>query len=1164
MAETQLHLLKSRRFLPLFITQFLGAVNDNLLKVALVTLVTFSPNYQIGSDGTEKDIIIAIATAVFIFPYFPLSATAGQLADKFEKASLIRWVKLWEVGVMLLATVGFLMLRHRSFAYFELGVLFLLGVQATVFGPVKYGILQNLLGREDLMAGNALIEAGTFLAILIGTIAGGLLPISAVGEHWIGPEVVSATLLVCAVLGWAASWFVPRVERAAPDLRINPNIWQETLAIIRFATKRRDLKLTIIAISWFWLVGAVFLSQFPIYTSDTLGADQTVQTLLLAMFSIGIGAGSVLCGRLLRGEISARLAPLGAVGMFLFTLDLYFANAHIVAGTEGSPLGIAGFLSHPAHWRVLGDLFMIALSGGLFTVPLYALLQARSEESHRSRVVAANNIINAIFIVISGVVSAALLALHLTVPQVFLVIGVFNAVAAVVVMRLVPGIILKTLLGGLFRLAYRVEVRGIEHHRQAGERLVIVANHLSFLDGVLLAAFLPGRPCFAIHTQQAAKWWIRPFLGLFDALPLDPTKPLATKTLIRAVEEGRQCVIFPEGRLTVTGALMKIYEGPAMIADKAKAKILPVRLDGPQFTPFSRLRGKLRLRWFPKIVITIEPPQEIGLAPEIKGRVRRREIGRRLYDVMSTMIFTTADTRKTLFEALCDARTLHGAGRRVLEDVERRPMSYGRLLAGSFVLGRRFAAISEPGEMVGVLLPNAAAAVASFFALQAVGRVPAMLNFSTGAANMLAACRLAGIRTIITSRRFVLAAKLGSAVATLAEGRRVLYLEDLRGSVGLKDRLLGLAQSRFARTLHRRRRVDPEAAAVVLFTSGSEGTPKGVVLSHRNILANCQQIAARVDFSPSDIVFNALPLFHSFGMTGGMLLPLTNGVRVFLYPSPLHYRIVPELAYDTNASILFGTDTFLSGYARAGNPYDFYSLRYVFAGAEKVRDETRRQWMEKFGLRILEGYGATETAPVLATNTPMHFKAGTVGRLLPGVSWQLHPVDGIDEGGRLVVAGPNIMKGYLSHATPGAIDPPAGGWYDTGDICTIDAEGYVRILGRAKRFAKIAGEMVSLGAVEALGQALWPEHHHAAVALPDPRKGEQVVLVTDCAGATVEALLAAARAQHIAEIMVPRTLLTVAALPLLATGKADYPLVRKIAEERLAPRPVSADAAGSS
>ena len=1145
MAETQLHLLRSRRLLPLFVTQFLGAVNDNLLKTALVTIAT----YRAFADPTTTRIVVAIATAIFILPYFPFSATAGQIADKFEKSRLIRLIKLWEIGVMVLAAVGFTF-DGMTFLLFELAVLFLLGVQATFFGPVKYGILPDHLREDELMGGNALIEAGTFLAILLGTIAGVLL---IVAPH--GPTIVSALLLLFAVAGWAVSLFIPRARRAAPELRVNPNIWAETMAILRHVGAHRDLKLSIIGISWFWLVGAVFLSQFPTYAKDTLNANAEVETLFLALFSVGIGAGSVLCGRLLRGEVSARLAPIGALGMTLFTFDLFHASER-VTGSAGALIGALEFLSHPQSWRLSADLFMIALCGGLFTVPLYTILQARSEEAHRSRVVAANNIVNAIFIVASGAVSAVMLKVGLTVPQIFLTVGVANAAAAVVVMRLVPGVVLKSALAAILRLVYRVEVRGIENVGKAGERVVIVANHLSFIDGVLLAAFLPGRPAFAIAANRAASWWIKPFLSLVDAVAIDPLKPLATKTLIRAVEHGRHCVIFPEGRLTVTGALMKIYEGPGMIADKAKAVILPVRLDGPQYTNFSRLRGKLRLRWFPPVTITVLEPRIITVPPEMKGRARRRGIGLALYDIMSSMMFETADIGKTLFQAVLDAQDIHGAGRPIVEDVERRPLSYRSLLAASLTLGRRLAAVTQPLEPVGVLLPNANATVAVLCGLQAFRRVPAMLNYSTGAQNMSLACVSAQIRRIVTSRRFIERARLEAALATLADGREVIYLEDLRGEIGLFERLRGLLMVPFARALHRRFEPTPDDPAVVLFTSGSEGTPKGVVLSHRNILANCRQIGARVDFSPSDLVFNALPIFHSFGLTGGTILPLISGVRIFLYPSPLHYRIVPELAYDTNATILFGTDTFLTGYARAGNPYDFYNVRYVFAGAERVREETRRVWTERFGLRILEGYGATETSPVIATNTPMHFRAGTVGRLLPGISARLEPVEGIAEGGRLVVAGPNIMLGYLLPSVPGLLQPPPRGWYDTGDIVAIDAEGFITIKGRAKRFAKIAGEMVSLTAVEAQAARLWPDFRHAALALPDSRKGEQVVLVSDNPAATAEALLADAREHGIAEVMVPRTVVVTSAVPLLATGKIDYAAALHLAEgdEGRAPR----------
>jgi acyl-[acyl-carrier-protein]-phospholipid O-acyltransferase/long-chain-fatty-acid--[acyl-carrier-protein] ligase len=336
---------------------------------------------------------------------------------------------------------------------------------------------------------------------------------------------------------------------------------------------------------------------------------------------------------------------------------------------------------------------------------------------------------------------------------------------------------------------------------------------------------------------------------------------------------------------------------------------------------------------------------------------------------------------------------------------------------------------------------------------------------------------------------------------------------------------------------------------VVLFTSGSEGQPKGVVLSHENLEANRHQLSARIDFNPTDTVFNALPVFHSFGLTGGLLLPLLSGVRVFLYPNPLHYRVVPELVYDRNATILFGTDTFLAGYAKAAHPYDFYSVRYVFAGAERVRHETRRTWQNRFGLRIFEGYGATETSPVISTNTPMHYRAGTVGRLLPGIRHRLVPIAGITKGARLEVSGPNVMLGYLKPENPGVLEPPPDGWYDTGDIVDIDADGYLTIVGRAKRFAKIAGEMVSLAAVEAQATALWPDNRHAAVALPDARKGEQIILVTDSPRARRDVILAHVQVNGGTELAVPRTVMTVDAVPVLGSGKTDYPAVARLAGE---------------
>ena len=379
----------------------------------------------------------------------------------------------------------------------------------------------------------------------------------------------------------------------------------------------------------------------------------------------------------------------------------------------------------------------------------------------------------------------------------------------------------------------------------------------------------------------------------------------------------------------------------------------------------------------------------------------------------------------------------------------------------------------------------------------------------------------------------------------------VVYLEDLRERITPWLKLKAAIMSRFASLYYSRMRVRPEETAIVLFTSGSEGMPKGVALSHANVLANREQVAARIDFSSQDVILNALPLFHSFGLTAGTLLPLLSGMRTFFYPSPLHYRIVPELAYDLNATIMFGTNTFLAGYARFAHPYDFYSVRYVFAGAEKLKDETRRIYTDKFGVQVFEGYGATETSPVLATNTPIDARAGTVGRFLPGIEHALDPVPGV-EGGRLSVRGPNVMLGYLKHDQPGVIQPPSTergpGWYDTGDIVTIDAEGFITIQGRAKRFAKIGGEMVSLTAVEELATRAWPESQHACVSLPDFQKGEQLILVTTRADAARGELSARAKADGMSELNVPKRIVPVAALPLLGSGKTDYPAVHALVE----------------
>ncbi|MFZ4805620.1 MAG: AMP-binding protein [Hyphomicrobiaceae bacterium] len=519
--------------------------------------------------------------------------------------------------------------------------------------------------------------------------------------------------------------------------------------------------------------------------------------------------------------------------------------------------------------------------------------------------------------------------------------------------------------------------------------------------------------------------------------------------------------------------------------------------------------------------------------------------------------FNPADADKTLFAALLDAARTYGRRRPILEDADRKPLSYGQIILGALVLGRKLLASTRRGEAVGILLPNTAGVVLTLFALNAYGRVAAMLNFTAGPRNLRSALETAQVRTVLTSRRFIEAAKLDDAVAQMAEtttadGAKVsiVYLEDVRKSIGPLDKVAGVLSSLAARLVHRRHALPAAAPAVILFTSGTEGQPKGVVLSNRNLVANAVQVDvfAQTMLTKDDIFFNPLPLFHSFGLSAGMLTPLLNGMKAVLYPSPLHYKQVPALIGATRSTIVLSTDTFLGGYARAAERDDLNSVRFVVAGAERLKEQTRQMWA-KFGTVLLEGYGVTECAPVISFNLPESNTPGTVGRLLPGIEARLEPVPGIAEGGRLFVRGPNVMEGYLLHAAPGVLVPTKDGWHDTGDIVTLDDAGFLSIKGRAKRFAKIGGEMISLAAVETMITGLWPEHNHVIVNIPDPRKGEQLVLVTEKPDADKGTLVQAAQSAGFPELWIPRALLVVEAIPVLGSGKTDFGATLSLVEK---------------
>ena len=1129
-------LLKARRFAPLFWCQFLSALNDNLVRNALVVLIL----YKLGSDNGP--VLVALAGTALIAPFFILSGVAGELADKFDKARVAERLKYYEIAIATVAALGFL-LQSVTLLFVALTGY---GIVAALFGPIKYGILPVHLDIKELPAGNALIEAATFAAILLGTIVGGWS-----ASHSDAARILSLLVLALAVASYLTARMIPPAPSLAPDLKIDRNPLSSTLALVRDLKTDKRLWAGGLITAWFWLVGAVMVAILPPLVKNWIGGNENVYITALLIFTIAIAAGSALAARASRMRPNLALVPLAALLMGLFCLDLaWLASGLSKSDGTRSVWDVFGSF---AGLRLAADLAGLAIAGGLFIVPSFAAVQSWASEDRRARVIAACNVLAAGFMTSATLVAALLQYIGYGPSAILLALGLGNLAALVLILRAWGNDGIKDLAAFLFRVFYGLEVKGLENLPKPGEKAIIAPNHVSLLDAPLMHALLPSHSAYAVDTGMANTWWVKPFLKLVDAFAIDPTKPLGTRSLIQTVKEGRSLVIFPEGRLTVTGGLMKVYDGTAMIADKAGAPIIPVRIDGLERSRFGYLSSaQTKKAWFPKTTVTILPKAELKVDQTLRGKARRQAAGLALQDIMTDSAVMTAPIDMTLFEALVLAKATRDTGRPAIEDPLGTTLTYKRLITGAQVLGAKIAPLAPEGAAVGVLLPNSAGVAVTFFALQSIGRVAAMLNFTAGPKNVVSACEAAKIKVVLTSRTFVEKGHLEALVAAISETAKIVYLEDVRATITFKNKLKGLLRGGKPQAA-----VSPGAPAAILFTSGSEGTPKGVVLSHSNLLANCAQSLTRVACNGSDKVFNALPVFHSFGLTAGLLMPLTGGIPVYLYPTPLHYRIIPELVYGSNATILFGTDTFLSGYARVAHPYDFARLRLVLAGAEAVKERTRQLYMERFGVRILEGYGVTETAPVLSINTPLSNKSGTVGRLSPLMEARLEPVPGITEGGRLYVRGPNVMLGYYRAEHPGVLQPPQDGWHDTGDIVTIDAQGFIAIKGRAKRFAKIAGEMVSLSAVEALAAELWPQLITVVVALPDARKGERLVLLTTDAACTRDAFSMFARRKGATELMVPAEILVVDKIPLLGSGKPDYVAALNTAKERGAARPAA-------
>jgi len=747
-------LIKKRNFLSLLTAQFLEALNINLFKNIFFILVTYSISLR-DATVTNANLLLNTAQALLIAPFVIFAVIAGQVADKYDKTIVIRCIKGIEVLLMVGASYA-LISKNVSI---QLIIILLLGIHAAFMGPAKYAILPNLLAKQELLAGNAWIETSTFLAILLGTLLGGVLI-----QLSNGVFIASFLLIISALCGLISSFFITKTNLSTPSMKINWNIIKLSKEMIQQTKKNTVVFRAILGISWLWFIGATILTQLPNYVKNVLGADSSVVTLFLTEFSLGIGLGSLWCSRLLKGQVHASFVPLASLGITLGFIDLFLASQHPVFINHNLQ-SLHVFLSFFYSWRIVIDIFLIALCAGLYMVPLYTMLQVYAKESYRARVLACNNFFNALFMVACAVITFLLLRLGITEIQLFLGLAIFNAGVSIYICKLIPDTLIKFFVQWIFITLYRVEVIGIKNLEKLGNRLVVVANHASLLDAALIAVFIPKKFIFAIDTNIAKAWWLQPLLRLVEFYPLDPTNPMAIRSLINLIKEDRNCIIFPEGRITITGALMKVYEGPGLIADKAQAKLLPIRIDGAQYTPFSKLKNKVRIRLFPKIQLTILPVEKIVIPAHIKGKERRKIVGLKLYDIMTNLIQKSSNYDRTLFYSLLLASKLHGTKHPIIEDVLQKPVTYKHLIRSSFIVGKLMAQKTKAKENVGLLLPNMISTVIAFFALQAYGRVPAMLNFSSGPKNIVTACRTAQIKIIYTSSLFIEKANLFEVVS---------------------------------------------------------------------------------------------------------------------------------------------------------------------------------------------------------------------------------------------------------------------------------------------------------------------------------------------------------------------------------------------------------------
>ena len=1109
-------LLKKRGFQAFLWTQFLGAFNDNLYKIVVSMRAV-----QVAAN--QGGAYLSLAGAVFVIPFLLFSGYSGHLADAVSKRKVLVSVKVFEVGVMLLGLAVFFSTRIELM----LVVLFLMALHSTVFSPAKYGIVPEMMGDEDLSRANALLEMSTFVAIVLGTSVGSLM-----FKAWKNtPWNMGMTMVAVAVLGLAVSLKIPKIPAtgATGPFRLNP--FSEVITGTKHLLADRALWLTVLGISYFWFLGALFQLDLLLFATEVLHVDELHTGLLLTSLAVGIGSGSMLSGKLSGDKVELGLVPLGSMLMAVFSVLLYVAR-----GSYG--------------WSV-AMLTMLGLASGLFIVPLNAYLQQKAEAREKGRLIATNNFHNTVGMFLAAAVLWVMHdRLHVGPDKLILIFGVATIGTTAYIVSVVPDFLIRFVLWTVTHTVFRIRIVGQENLPLRGPAL-LVSNHISHVDGLLIGAsvqrvirFMVWRP---IYEMKALRW----FFKLTSAIPVGTRSPREVLEAVRRAKHelaaGEVVCIFAEGAITRTGNLLPFKSGLERIVAGSNAPIIPVHLDRLWGSIFSFERGKFFWKW-PK---QIPYPVTVSFGRPLPSTATAQQVRQAILELGSDAV-EERQSHRDLLSARFVRSARENWSKFAMADSTGRELTYGRTLTGALLVAEWLRQNRRNDAMIGVLLPSTVAGAVANAGITMAAKVPVNLNFTAGPEAMGAVRAQCSITTTITSKTFLAKAKIEAMDGAV-------FIEDILGRASGIAKAAALVRARLqpARLLLRRyagRAQSPDDLATVVFSSGSTGVPKGVMLSHYNLISDIEAMVQVFWLSDEDRIVGVLPFFHSFGFTVTIWLPLLSGCGAVYQPNPLDAKATGEIIRKHKGTFLLSTPTFCGNYLRKCAREEFASLRFVLVGAEKLREQTAREFQEKFGLGLLEGYGCTEMAPVVSVNAPdfheggetqMGSKPGTVGHPLPGVAVKVvDPQTGAtlppNTEGLLLVKGSNRMLGYLNNAELTST-VMRDGWYVTGDIAAVDDEGFIRITDRLSRFSKIAGEMVPHLKIEAAVCDILGEPACVVMGVPDEDRGERLALLYTHETVAPRELWQRLSQSSLPALWVPKRfdIFQVPSLPLLGTGKLD-------------------------